>query len=71
WYDNPTHGTAVPGDGCTGPSFTLSGGFCFYDFTAQAADEAEIENQSVFVRGTYEINSNWTNYFNAGVSRVL
>lgn len=74
WYVNPTYGTAVPADGCTGPGFTASGTgadtFCFYDFTAQAADEAELENQSLFVRGTYDVNSDWRNYFNASLSRV-
>ncbi|MEE4639065.1 MAG: TonB-dependent receptor [Wenzhouxiangella sp.] len=66
---NPEFGGAnVPG--CQGPSFRVSGNFCFYDFTAQAADEAEIENQSLFVRGSYDINEDWTVHLNTNVTRV-
>lgn len=70
WYENPTHGLAVPGDGCTGPGFTNDGGVCYYDFTAQAADEAEITNRSLFTRASYDINRDWQVYMNASVSRV-
>lgn len=70
WYINPTHGLAVPGDGCTGPSFFVNGGACFYDFTSQAADEAEIKNRSFFARASYDINRDWQTYLNASVSRV-
>lgn len=74
YYTNAIHGTAVPGDGCTGPAFTIAApgpdSLCLFDFTGQAADEAELENQSIFTRATYELNSDWTSYFNASVSRV-
>jgi iron complex outermembrane receptor protein len=56
--------------GCEGPGFILDGGFCFYDFTLQAADEAEIENQSVFSRARYDINMDWSVYGNFAVNRV-
>lgn len=70
FLDNPTFGAVVPGDGCTGEGFSSDDGICFYDFTLQAADEAELGNESLFVRGDYEINRDWTTYLHAGVSRV-
>ena len=73
FFQNPEFGSAnVPG--CQGPSFTVSGTGsttrCFYDFTAQAADEAEIENQSLFTRARYDINMDWSLGMNASVNRV-
>jgi len=58
--------------GCTGEGFEIGAGGarCFYDFTLQAADEAEIENQSMFVRARYDINMDWSVHMNANVSRV-
>ena len=76
---NPTHGARVPG-GCAGPGFFLgtaggtlppaARGRCFYDFTFVAADEAETRNQSLFLRGDYQINDDWTTYLNSSVTRV-
>src|SRR6056297_3016922 len=73
FFEHPEFGSAnVPG--CQGPSFTVSGTGsttrCFYDFTAQAADEAEIENQSLFTRARYDINMDWSLGMNASVNRV-
>lgn len=56
--------------GCNGPGFSISGAFCLYDFTLQSADEAEVENQSMFVRARYDINTDWSVHMNANVSRV-
>jgi iron complex outermembrane receptor protein len=58
--------------GCTGPGFVVNeaADTCTYDFTLQAADEAEIENTSVFSRARYDINLDWSVYGNFGVSRV-
>jgi len=66
----PGRGSIVPGNGCTGEGFFTSAVRCFYDFTLQAADEAEIENQSLFVRGRYDIDNNWSMHLNTGVTRV-
>ncbi|TDQ46811.1 TonB-dependent receptor [Permianibacter aggregans] len=73
---NPTYGSVLPGT-CSGaafPDFFISGSGssqrCFYDFTAQAADEANIETSSLFTRGEYEINDDWTAYMTATVSRA-
>ena len=70
FLQHPEFGSIVPGDGCTGEGFTTSAVRCFYDFTLQAADEAEIENQSLFVRSSYDIDNNWTMHMNTGVTRL-
>ena len=62
--------TAVPG-GCTGPNFWSTGsGTCSFNFNAVAADEAEIENTSLFLRGEYQVTPDWSVYLNGSVSRV-
>lgn len=70
--------TAVPG-GCNDPNFTLFPGtpgdpedpdVCRYNFKAVSADEAEVKNTSVFMRGDYNITDDWTGYLAASVSRV-
>ncbi|AKS43138.1 TonB-dependent receptor plug domain-containing protein [Wenzhouxiangella marina] len=69
FLNNPTYGAAnVPG--CQGPGFFINGSLCAYDFTLQAADEAETENQSLFARSRYDINADWSLYGNFGLSRV-
>jgi iron complex outermembrane receptor protein len=71
---HPTFGSVVPGAGCVGPGFSTVGSGtslrCVYDFTLQAADEAEVRNQSLFTRAAFEINDDWTTYLNSSVSRV-
>lgn len=66
----PGRGSIVPGAGCTGEGFFTSAVRCFYDFTLVAADEAEIENQSLFMRGRYDIDDNWTAHLNSSITRV-
>ncbi|NKI35016.1 TonB-dependent receptor [Wenzhouxiangella sp. XN79A] len=56
--------------GCNGPGFVLDGGFCFYDFTLQSADEAATRNESLFTRSRYDINADWSVFMNAQVNRV-
>ncbi len=72
FLDHPTNGPGVPGEGCTGPDFQINpaNGQCLYDFTGDAADEAEIKNRSFFARGSYDINRDWSTYLNASVTRV-
>lgn len=60
---------AVPG-GCTDTDFYTSGGRCRYDFSTQAADEAKVNNKSVFSRGEVRINRDWSAYMAASVSRT-
>ena len=50
--------------------YTNSGGLCSFNFNAVAADEQEIENMAVFVRGEYQFSPDWSVYVNTSVSRV-
>ncbi len=69
FYDDPTNGAKVPG-GCGDPQFIETDTRCFYDFTALAADEADVKQQSMFARAAYDINEDWTVNFNTSVSRL-
>ncbi len=75
------NGSVVPG-GCSAAGFrittvaaptTLTAAQrqrCLYDFTALAADEADIRNRSMFLRSSIQINDDWSAHMNAGLSRV-
>lgn len=70
---HPTFGSANTA-GCTGPGFRFTDNAetsrCFYDFTLVSADEAELDNQSGFIRGRYDINNDWSLLLNAMIGRV-
>jgi len=71
---DPTQGpqtlVAVPG-ACTDTNFWLTAsGTCSFNFNAVAADEASIENNSIFLRGDYRFAEDWSIYLNTSVSRV-
>lgn len=60
-----------PKIGCTDPNFYLaSNGTCSYNFNAVAADEAQIDQSSVFFRGETKLSNDWNAYLNSSVSRV-
>ncbi len=66
----PTAFTAVPG-ACTEANFWLTAqGTCSFNFNAVAADEAQVKNTSVFLRGESRIGKDWSAYINTSVSRV-
>ena len=52
-----------------GNLFYFASGRCRFDFSAAAADEAELKNKSVFGRGEVTINDDWSAYFNGSVVR--
>ena len=61
----------VPGFACNDNGFwTLPNGRCSFDFNSVAANEASVKNKSVFVRGDYEINDDWSVYMSANVTKV-
>ena len=65
--------TPVPGFDCSGTNnafWTQSNGRCSFDFNSVAANEASVDNTSVFVRGDYQINDDWTVYMTATNTRV-
>ncbi|MDZ4811212.1 MAG: TonB-dependent receptor [Pseudomonadota bacterium] len=65
----PGFGSKLPGFDCTTNGFFSTATRCFYDFTADAADEAEVHGQSLFARGTYQINDDWSTYFTSNIAR--
>ncbi len=69
FLQNPEFGSANVA-GCQDEGFFTTATRCFYDFTLQAADEAEIDNQSLFARARYDINMDWSVGMNAQVNRV-
>lgn len=64
----------VPGFDCNSsanPGFwTQPTGNCSFDFNSVAANEASVDNTSVFVRGDYQINDDWTVYMTATNTKV-
>ncbi|NDK38238.1 TonB-dependent receptor [Pseudoxanthomonas gei] len=62
---------AVPGFACNSDGFyMLANGRCSFDFNSVAANEASVKNKSVFTRGEYEINDDWSVYMTANVTKV-
>ncbi|MFK8013776.1 MAG: TonB-dependent receptor plug domain-containing protein [Marinicellaceae bacterium] len=43
---------------------------CAYDFTLESADEASIDNSSMFVKVKHEINDDWRVWANAGIYKT-
>ena len=75
YYDwNTGLAAPVPGFNCNSsanPGFwTQSNGRCSFDFNSVAANEAAVDNTSVFVRGDYQINDDWTVYMTATSTKV-
>ena len=79
YYDtaiNPATGKpfgvrAVPGFACNSGGFwQQSNGRCSFDFNSVAANEASVKNKSIFTRGSYQINDDWSVYMTANVTKV-
>ncbi|GAB3728907.1 TonB-dependent receptor [Luteimonas pelagia] len=51
------------------PAFSPNGN-CSFNFNSVAANEASIENESVFLRGDYQINDNWNVYSAASSTKT-
>ena len=68
----PTYGVAaVPGFDCNQNGFwTQANGRCSFDFNSVAANEASVKNKSIFTRGEYQINDDWSVYMSANVTKV-
>lgn len=61
----------VPGFACnTGGFFRLANGLCSFDFNSVAANEAKVDNTSVFLRADHQINDSWNIYTAANVTTV-
>lgn len=61
----------VPGFACNqGAFYRLANGLCSFDFNSVAANEAKIDNTSVFLRADHQINDSWNIYAAASVTLV-
>ena len=70
---HPTYGAAVPGDCIDGTNlfYTSGSGYdttCQYNHSMVSANATSVENKSAFIRGDYQINDDWSTYFNATIS---
>ena len=63
-------GGALPGYACDDPGFWRNGANCAFDFNLVAANEASVKNRSLFARGTWQINDNWSIYTAASYSNA-
>jgi iron complex outermembrane receptor protein len=70
-YYTPTKGYFAVPNGCTDNDFRiLPNGRCGFDFNSRSAIDASVENTSLFAKGEFKINQDWSIYANASVSRV-
>jgi len=63
-------GGALPGYACNAPGFWMNQGNCVFDYNSVQADEASVKNRSLFARGEYRINEDWTLYATASYSHA-
>ncbi|WP_454262234.1 TonB-dependent receptor plug domain-containing protein [Pseudoxanthomonas mexicana] len=63
-------GGALTGYACDDTNFWRNGANCVFDFNAVAANEASVKNKSLFARGTWQINDDWTVYTAASYSNA-
>jgi len=68
YFEDGTLGGALPGYACNDPGFYQLGSNCVYDFNLVAANEASVKNKSLFARGQWQINDDWTIYTAASYS---
>ena len=69
---------AVPGFDCPStstrnpayPFWRQANGRCSFDFNAVAANEASVDNTSMFLKGDYQINEDWTVYTTMASTKV-
>lgn len=74
---HPQFGAAVPGlctNGDDSDLFWMSGSNpdnwqCQFDHSATSANLTSLTNKSVFFRGDYQINDDWSTYFTASVTK--
>ncbi|WP_407352477.1 TonB-dependent receptor plug domain-containing protein [Luteimonas sp. R10] len=61
-------GGALTGYACDDPNYYINGANCVYDFNAVAANEASVKNKSLFARGHWQIDQDWSVYTSASYS---
>lgn len=70
FFEDGTAGGALPGYACDDPGFYRLGANCVFDFNAVAANEASVKNKSLFARGSWQINDDWSIYTAASYSNA-
>ncbi|UXK07266.1 TonB-dependent receptor [Shewanella putrefaciens] len=60
---------SIPG-GCTEENFYDVAGTCYYNFNATNANEASTDNQSLFLKGEYQVNDDWKVFSNASAAKT-
>ena len=70
FLEDGTAGGALPGYACDDPGFYRLGANCVFDFNAVAANEASVKNKSLFARGSWQINDDWSVYTAASYSNA-
>lgn len=63
-------GGALPNYACDDPGFWRNGANCVFDFNSVAANEASVKNKSLFARGQWQINDDWSIYTAASYSNA-
>ena len=61
-------GGALTGYACDDENFWINGWNCVFDFNAMAANEASVDNKSLFARGSWQIDEAWSVYAAASYS---
>jgi iron complex outermembrane receptor protein len=62
---------AVPGFTCDqGAFYFLGNGLCSFNFNSVAANEAKVDNKSLFLRADHQITDNWNVYAAGTISKV-
>ncbi|MCE9678270.1 TonB-dependent receptor [Shewanella sp. AS1] len=71
WIDSGLQGNfaGIPG-GCNEENFYKNGDLCVYNFNASNANEASTDNQSIFLKGEYNINDDWKIFSNASAAKT-
>ena len=68
---HPVYGTSVPAMCANGENgFWLSGGVCQFDHGSVSATISSSKQNAIFARGDYEINDDWTFYFDTSTNKA-
>ena len=70
FLEDGTAGGVLPGYACDDPGYYRLGANCVFDFNAVAANEASVKNKSLFARGNWQINDDWSVYTAASYSNA-
>ncbi|MDX1706892.1 TonB-dependent receptor plug domain-containing protein [Pseudidiomarina sp.] len=67
---NPFGFKGIP-SACNDENFYKQGNICRYNFNATNANEASSANESLFLKGSHQINNDWMFYSNASIAETV